>query len=92
MHYFMAMLGTPVVAELGGLHSFMNWKRNLLTDSGGFQMVILTIVSKRFYDRDIFIIIPTRISWIIVYFIRKGMLDECRMIHFISTVLTVFTT
>jgi tRNA-guanine family transglycosylase len=28
-----------VVAELGGLHSFMNWNRNLLTDSGGFQMV-----------------------------------------------------
>ena len=32
-------LGTPIVAELGGLHSFMNWNRNLLTDSGGFQMV-----------------------------------------------------
>lgn len=25
----------------GGLHSMMNWKNNLLTDSGGFQMVSL---------------------------------------------------
>ena len=24
-----------------GLHQFMNWPRNLLTDSGGFQMVSL---------------------------------------------------
>jgi tRNA-guanine transglycosylase len=33
--------GTELIEELGGLHSFMNWKRNLLTDSGGFQMVSL---------------------------------------------------
>ena len=33
--------GTPLLKELGGLHSFMNWPRNLLTDSGGFQMVSL---------------------------------------------------
>jgi queuine tRNA-ribosyltransferase len=33
--------GTEILAELGGLHRFMNWKRNLLTDSGGFQMVSL---------------------------------------------------
>ena len=25
----------------GGLHTFMNWDRNILTDSGGFQMVSL---------------------------------------------------
>lgn len=28
--------------EFGGLHKFMNWKRNILTDSGGFQMVSLS--------------------------------------------------
>jgi queuine tRNA-ribosyltransferase len=28
--------------EKGGLHKFMNWKRNILTDSGGFQMVSLS--------------------------------------------------
>ena len=33
--------GTDLIAEFGGLHSFMNWKGNLLTDSGGFQMVSL---------------------------------------------------
>jgi tRNA-guanine family transglycosylase len=33
--------GTGLLAELGGLHKFMNWPRNLLTDSGGFQMVSL---------------------------------------------------
>lgn len=27
--------------KVGGLHNFMNWKRNILTDSGGFQMVSL---------------------------------------------------
>lgn len=27
--------------EAGGLHKFMNWRRALLTDSGGFQMVSL---------------------------------------------------
>ena len=26
--------GTELIAELGGLHKFMNWKNNLLTDSG----------------------------------------------------------
>lgn len=33
--------GTELIAELGGLHKFMNWSNNLLTDSGGFQMVSL---------------------------------------------------
>lgn len=33
--------GTKLIDEMGGLHSFMNWKNNLLTDSGGFQMVSL---------------------------------------------------
>lgn len=33
--------GPDTVADLGGLHRFMNWPNNLLTDSGGFQMVSL---------------------------------------------------
>ena len=33
--------GTELIAEFGGLHKFMNWGHNLLTDSGGFQMVSL---------------------------------------------------
>uniref|UniRef100_A0A7S1XYW6 Queuine tRNA-ribosyltransferase catalytic subunit 1 n=1 Tax=Phaeomonas parva TaxID=124430 RepID=A0A7S1XYW6_9STRA len=40
--YHMALQpGTELLDELGGLHKFMSWKRNLLTDSGGFQMVSL---------------------------------------------------
>lgn len=33
--------GTELIAEFGGLHDFMSWGGNLLTDSGGFQMVSL---------------------------------------------------
>jgi len=33
--------GPSVLKEMGGLHKYMNWKGNLLTDSGGFQMVSL---------------------------------------------------
>jgi queuine tRNA-ribosyltransferase len=28
--------GEDVLLDQGGLHRFMNWNRNLLTDSGGF--------------------------------------------------------
>lgn len=33
--------GVDVMKKAGGLHKFMGWKRALLTDSGGFQMVSL---------------------------------------------------
>ena len=33
--------GAQQVAELGGLHAFMNWQRPLMTDSGGFQVFSL---------------------------------------------------
>jgi tRNA-guanine transglycosylase len=33
--------GGDVLERAGGLHKFMAWPRNLLTDSGGFQMVSL---------------------------------------------------
>lgn len=33
--------GTEILDKVGGLHSYMGWDRNLLTDSGGFQMVSL---------------------------------------------------
>eukprot|EP01084_Bolivina_argentea_P102157 183059_1 len=32
---------TPIISKLGGIHKFMNTKCNILTDSGGFQMVSL---------------------------------------------------
>lgn len=33
--------GANQVAELGGLHAFMNWQHPLMTDSGGFQVFSL---------------------------------------------------
>nr|AEE63205.1 unknown [Dendroctonus ponderosae] len=33
--------GVDILLKAGGLHKFMNWDGNLLTDSGGFQMVSL---------------------------------------------------
>lgn len=33
--------GPDLIAKANGLHGFMNWRRALLTDSGGFQMVSL---------------------------------------------------
>ena len=37
--------GADLIEEMGGLHKFMNWKHNILTDSGGFQMVSLLELS-----------------------------------------------
>ena len=34
------------VARLGGLHRFMRWERPILTDSGGFQVMSLSKISK----------------------------------------------
>lgn len=34
--------GPDFLAKVGGLHKFMNWPNNILTDSGGFQMVSLS--------------------------------------------------
>ena len=33
--------GEELLSKMGGQHKFMDWKRSLLTDSGGFQIVSL---------------------------------------------------
>jgi queuine tRNA-ribosyltransferase len=38
--------GHGLVQEAGGLHSFMNWDRGILTDSGGFQVFSLSDLRK----------------------------------------------
>jgi queuine tRNA-ribosyltransferase len=38
--------GENLIAKAGGLHSFMNWNRNILTDSGGFQVFSLSKLRK----------------------------------------------
>jgi queuine tRNA-ribosyltransferase len=38
--------GDELVAEMGGLHQFMDWQRPILTDSGGFQVFSLSDTRK----------------------------------------------
>lgn len=38
--------GVEVIRKFGGLHEFSNWKGNILTDSGGFQVFSLTGLRK----------------------------------------------
>ena len=33
---------TSILEQAGGLHKFMNWDRNILTDSGGYQVYSLS--------------------------------------------------
>ncbi|MDO9036753.1 MAG: tRNA guanosine(34) transglycosylase Tgt, partial [Lutibacter sp.] len=33
---------TTILEQAGGLHKFMNWDRNILTDSGGYQVYSLS--------------------------------------------------
>jgi queuine tRNA-ribosyltransferase len=40
-YHLMLRPGAERVAELGGLHRFMNWPGPILTDSGGFQVMSL---------------------------------------------------
>lgn len=39
--------GDELIAQLGGLHRFMNWDRPILTDSGGFQVFSLAKLGRR---------------------------------------------
>ena len=45
--------GCEVMSPMGGLHSFMNWDRPILTDSGGFQFFSLAKLAK-FKDEGVF--------------------------------------
>ncbi len=42
--------GDELIAELGGLHNFMNWHHPILTDSGGFQ--VFSLASQRKITED----------------------------------------
>jgi queuine tRNA-ribosyltransferase len=46
--------GAEVVAELGGLHRFMNWNGPILTDSGGFQIFSLARLTRITDDLVVF--------------------------------------
>jgi queuine tRNA-ribosyltransferase len=45
-YHLMLRPGAERVAKLGGLHSFMGWERPILTDSGGYQVMSLSELTK----------------------------------------------
>ncbi|KNX41901.1 Queuine tRNA-ribosyltransferase [Roseovarius tolerans] len=45
-YHLMLRPGAERVANLGGLHRFMNWQKPILTDSGGFQVMSLAGLRK----------------------------------------------
>ena len=45
-YHLMLRPGAERIAELGGLHKFMNWPFPILTDSGGFQVMSLAQLRK----------------------------------------------
>ncbi|WP_242139493.1 tRNA guanosine(34) transglycosylase Tgt [Sphingomonas sp. TREG-RG-20F-R18-01] len=46
-YHLMLRPGAERVARLGGLHDFMGWDRPILTDSGGYQVMSLSDLTKR---------------------------------------------
>jgi queuine tRNA-ribosyltransferase len=46
-YHLMLRPGAERVARLGGLHRFMGWERPILTDSGGYQVMSLSALTKR---------------------------------------------
>ena len=46
-YHLMLRPGAERVAKLGGLHSFSGWERPILTDSGGYQVMSLSALTKR---------------------------------------------
>ena len=45
-YHLMLRPGAERVAKLGGLHGFMGWNRPILTDSGGYQVMSLSELTK----------------------------------------------
>jgi queuine tRNA-ribosyltransferase len=45
-YHLMLKPGAERIARLGGLHRFMGWKKPILTDSGGFQVMSLSSLRK----------------------------------------------
>jgi queuine tRNA-ribosyltransferase len=46
-YHLMLRPGAERVARLGGLHGFMGWDRPILTDSGGYQVMSLSALTKQ---------------------------------------------
>ncbi|AEI37735.1 tRNA guanosine(34) transglycosylase Tgt [Zymomonas mobilis] len=46
-YHLMLRPGAERLAKLGGLHQFMGWDRPILTDSGGYQVMSLSSLTKK---------------------------------------------
>ena len=46
IYHLLLRPGIQTISSFGGIHSFMNWNRPLLTDSGGFQLFSLSHLTK----------------------------------------------
>lgn len=49
-YHLMLRPGAELIKDFHGLHSFMNWPRSILTDSGGFQ--VLSLAARRKITRE----------------------------------------
>lgn len=45
-YHLMLRPNARIIEEIGGLHKFMNWRKPILTDSGGFQVMSLSKLRK----------------------------------------------
>ena len=45
-YHLMIRPGVEVIEKFNGVHNFMNWKKPILTDSGGFQIMSLSKLNK----------------------------------------------
>ncbi len=59
-YHLMIRPGTKVLEKHNGLHSFMNWNKPILTDSGGFQIMSLSKLNK--IDKEIGAIFKSHID------------------------------
>ena len=59
-YHLMIRPGVEVIEKFNGIHNFMNWKKPILTDSGGFQIMSLSKLNK--IDRKIGAIFSSHID------------------------------
>lgn len=68
---------TEKLEQYGGIHSFMNWKKPILTDSGGYQVFSLSKTRKIYSDRVEF---RSHLDGSLKVFTPKNVIDHQRRI------------
>jgi len=59
-YHLMIRPGVEIIEKFNGMHSFINWQKPILTDSGGFQIMSLSKIRK--IDRNIGAIFSSHID------------------------------